>query len=400
MVDQEVDVLIVGGGLIGAALLHALAPSGLRCLMVDNHSPMLRLQADFDARSLALSAASVRILKTLKLWSQLEAQATPIEQVHVSEQGRFGNVLLQAESSEALGYVVEHHDLNRVLYQKLKPETWFAPVTVSSFDACQKTVMVETEQGQQKIRARLFVAADGANSCMRDFCLAKAEEKHYPQQALIANIGLARPHQHIAYERFTQSGPMAMLPMSESRVALVWCLPSVEAKRFCEVPEIQFLSMLQKQFGYRLGRLIKVGQRTCYPLKQVIMQQTVFDSVVFIGNAAHTLHPVAGQGFNLGLRDVAMLAQHLTNHFHEQHMLQNYQQARQHDQISISCLTDGLVNLFTTQNPGLSLARSCGLVALDNSLYLQRLLSQYARGYAGVVSDLICGIPLTPRAGV
>lgn len=397
MVDKEIDVLIVGGGLIGAVLLQALIPSGLRCMMVDNQAPALRLKSDFDARSLALSAASVRILTSLGLWPQLEAQATPIEQIHVSEQGRFGNVLLQAEAMEALGYVVEHHDLNRILYQKLKSDTWLAPATVSAFDPSQKTITIETDHGQKMIRARLFVAADGANSCMRDFCQAKAEEKHYPQQALIANIGLARPHQQIAYERFTQAGPMAMLPMTESRSSLVWCLSSAEATRLCQVTEAQFLSALQQQFGYRLGRLVKVGQRTCYPLRQIVMPKTVFDPVVFIGNAAHTLHPVAGQGFNLGLRDVAMLAQYLTAHSHEQPMLQAYQQARQHDQTTISRLTDGLVSLFTSQYRGLRLARSCGLVALDNNLCLQGILSQYTRGYAGVVSDLICGIPLTSR---
>ncbi len=397
MVEDEFDILIVGGGLIGAVLLLALAPSGFRCLLVDNRSLSLRLKDDFDARSFALSSASVRILNALNLWKILDKRATPIQHIHVSEQGRFGHARLSSEKdgNEPYGYVVESQDLNHVVYKQLDQDCLLTPATVSAFDVKLRQLTIDTATHQRKIRARLVIAADGADSCMRRFCQLNATEKNYSQHALVANIGLARSHQYTAYERFTKTGPMAFLPMREQRSALVWCLDPAESMRWQHAPEKDFLSMLQHQFGYRLGRFLKVGTRTSYPLRQVLINQPVYENVVFIGNAAHTLHPVAGQGFNLGLRDVAWLAQHIVQQKKLDMSLEDYQIGRQHDQMAISQFTDGLIELFTAQKVGLGLARSFGLSALDNSVCLKQILSHYARGYAGPPSDLICGMPLT-----
>lgn len=392
--EEEVEVLIVGGGLIGAILLLALTAAGVRCLLVDNRAFSLRLKADFDARSFALSSSSVRILNSLGLWTYLQAYATPIESVHVSEQGRFGSALLQADTSGPLGYVVESHDLNRVVYERLDQASLWMPATVTAFDLEKCEATIDTSETQRIVRANLIIAADGADSCMRKFCHLKAKEKRYPQQALIANIGLSRSHHHVAYERFTSSGPIALLPMTQSRAALVWCLEASEAADLQQGSEKFFLDALQRQFGYRLGRFVKVGKRTTYPLRQVIMQPQVHGQVVFIGNAAHTLHPVAGQGFNLGLRDVAMLAQYIVAAGSSLPKLQDYQAARYHDQMAITQFTHGLIELFTSTKKGIAFARSLGFMILDNNLTLKNSLSRYARGYAGVVSDLICGIPL------
>ena len=221
--------------------------------------------------------------------------------------------------------------------------------------------------------------------------------KPYHQLALVANIGLQRTHRQCAYERFTQEGSLAMLPMTLQRSAMVWCLSPDEAKRLQRMEESLFLKHLQRVFGYRLGRLMKVGQRIVFPLQEIVMPDQVAWPLVFVGNAAHTLHPVAGQGFNLGLRDVAALAQCIVKQGLNEVMLGQYQTMRQADQTAIIRLADGLVRLFGSRIPGLALGRSLGLVTIDNIQVLQQLLTRYARGYGGVVPDLVCGIPLEKK---
>lgn len=395
MANKELDILIVGGGLTGATLMLALQGLGYRTLLVDSQPFGNKIKADFDARSLALSPASQRILAMLGIWEHLQDYASPIDLIHVSEQGQFGASRLQGEKHVPLGYVVEMQYINRALHDLLDPEHILAPATVSSLDLENNTAIITTEAGEQVISARLMVAADGAQSAMRRFCDLPSETKIYGQQAIVANIGLIKPHQGRAYERFTPHGPLALLPMQDHRMSLVWAMPPKEAEHMMSLSDAEFLQRLQSAFGYRLGRLAKTGQRFSYPLQQVIMPQQVKESVVFVGNAAHTLHPVAGQGFNLGLRDVATLAQCIAKQGLGADMLQQYVQLRAHDQKAITQLTDGLIRVFTSRMPGLGVARSLGLIALDNIPALKNLLARYARGFGGVIPDLVCEIALT-----
>lgn len=395
MIDHQVDILIVGGGLIGAALLQALKPTKLRCKLIDNQGFQSRMDHDFDARSIALSAASVRILEQLKLWSSIEPATAVIRSIHVSEQGRFGSACLQSNEGKPLGHVVDIQVMNQVLGQSLDPQMIIAPAELTAFDSKQHIATVRSNGQEQTIQARMVVAADGADSIMRTFCQLSCHTKEYDHYALVANIGLARAHDHRAYERFTTSGPLALLPLDAKRMALVWCLPPACAERLLHASEPEFLKTLSHAFGYRLGRLLKVGRRVIYPLRQVVMPEQISDGVVFIGNAAHTLHPVAGQGFNLGLRDVAMLAQLLLEKgLDHPHLFESYQQARHHDQTTITRATDFLIRLFSSSHRGVVLARQAGLLALDNNSFLKQMLSRYASGLAGVVPDLVCGIPL------
>jgi len=394
VVDCDIDILIVGGGLTGAALMLALANQGFSCLLVEANSFSDQLEAHFDARSLAISPASVRILQMLDAWPLLQDNAAAIETIHVSEQHHFGTARLQGEANNPLGYVLEIHHINRALYQLLDPKTLMAPGKLSAIDATTGVATITRSTGDTTLRARLIVAADGTNSSVRALCGLTTEIKDYTQHAIVANIGLSRPHQQCAYERFTSTGPLALLPLTGLRSSLVWAMPPLEAERLMALPDAEFLTHLQRTFGYRLGRFMRTGQRVVYPLKQVLMPQQVTGKVVFVGNAAHTLHPVAGQGFNLGLRDVAMLAQCIVREGLGPEMLLTYQQSRRHDQTVITRLTNGLVDLFTSQVPGMSLARSVGLMAVDNILLLKKLLARYARGYAGITPDLVCGIAL------
>lgn len=395
MADYQADIVIIGGGLSGATLLHALAPTGLRVLMVDSQDLFKPQIYHSDARSLTLSIASMRILQSLDLWSEIVIKATPIHKIHVSEQKRFGTACLEAPDKVAIGYVVPIQHLVQILYKNLPQEPVLAPATVTAFDAQQRIVTIQKAGKQETIQATLIVAADGSQSSMRNFCDLPVQIKEYRQHALVTHLDLARRHQNIAYERFTSSGPLAILPLEPKRAGLVWSLSLEEAEEMMQVTDEVFLQRLMSVFGYRMGRFVGVGKRVTYPLRQMLMPQTVQGAVVFIGNAAHTLHPVAGQGFNLGLRDVAMLAQVIcSGQLQDPNMLVQYQQARQHDQTAIARFTDGLIALYGHKNLGLKAARQLGLVFLDNNRVLKSLLARYASGLAGIVPDLVCGISL------
>ena len=400
---RTVDILIIGGGLTGAALMLALMNQGYDVLLLEakpfkqageERSNYADESANFDARTLALSPASIKILSELQVWQLLQNEASPITTIHVSQQGRFGTTELHADEEEALGAVLELQPIGRALHQLLPPEKVLAPAELVALDPVNQVATIKQGDNEFMIQAALFVAADGGHSTARRSSTLTTKIKLYNQSALVANIGLQRSHRQCAYERFTTNGPLAMLPMTQKRSAMIWCMPPDEAKRLQAMDAILFLKQLQLAFGYRLGRFVKVGKRSLFPLQEIIMPQSVEWPLVFVGNAAHTLHPVAGQGFNLGLRDIATLAQCILQYGLNATMLTHYQTMRQADHTAIIQFTDGLVRTFGSQIPGMALGRSLGLLAMDNMKILQRLLARYARGYGGVVPDLACGIPL------
>lgn len=396
---EQVDILIIGGGLTGATLMLALADKGYSCLLVDTHSLTNKITSNFDARSLALSPASVRILQMLKLWSLIEPDASAIKTIHVSEQGRFGGARLTSSQDKSLGYVVETQHINRALFALLDKDKIVAPAQLSALSKTEGIATIKTQTGERVIKAELIVAADGSDSMVRKLSKIPIKAKTYAQHAIVANIGLKRDHLGNAYERFTASGPLALLPMTQSRAALVWAMNPTLAKQLQQASGKQFLAELQKAVGYRLGRFQQVGKRAIFPLQHLTMPKKTAWPLVFVGNAAQTLHPVAGQGFNLGLRDVAALAQCIIQFGLDEQMLEHYQMMRQHDTNAISYLTRGLVELFTSRLPGLPFTRSIGLIAIDNFAFLQRCLVHYASGYAGVTPDLVCGIALNTKEG-
>ncbi len=393
--NQDVDILIVGGGLIGATLMLALANTKYRIVLVDAVPFSSRTDPDFDARSLALSPASTRIMQMLDIWPLLEAKACPIDTIHVSEQYAFGCAHLRSNGIAKLGHVVELQDISHALHHRLDLQQVIAPAQLVALDKEQGIATIRQGDTQLQIKAKLIVAADGTDSSVRAFCDMTANIKNYHQHAIVANVGLARAHQHIAYERFTANGPLALLPMNGLRASMVWALPPDEAKETMALSDKDFLTRLQRNFGYRLGRFTSVGKRVSYPLRQVTMPKQTCGSVVFVGNAAHTLHPVAGQGFNLGLRDVAMLAQCIVQQGINPAMLTHYENLRKGDQTSMSQLTDGLIQVFTSDFPGMGLARCAGLIAFDQIPALKAILAKYARGFAGITPDLVCQIPFT-----
>lgn len=403
----DVDVLIVGGGLVGASLACALGRSRLRVALVEPVPVEAEQQPSYDDRTTALAPSSQRIFQALGLWPELRAEATPIRAVHVSERGGFGFTRLRAadERLEALGYVIPNRCLGQVLPVRAAAQPnvdVFCPARAEAIVTESGAIAVQLagEAGGRTLRTRLLVAADGARSHMRELLGIGTEVHDYEQTAVIANLTPERDHAGCAYERFTAEGPMALLPLSGGRCALIWSVPRAQAEDVLALSDQAFLDAVQERFGYRLGRLLKAGRRSAFPLAMTTAQAFTAHRAVVIGNAAHSLHPVAGQGFNLSLRDVAALAELL----HEagqtgadpgaSALLARYELARQADYRRVGGFTHFLVQLFSNRVPGLVGARNAGLLALDLLPPGKHGFLRYAMGRAGPLPRLARGLPL------
>jgi 2-octaprenyl-6-methoxyphenol hydroxylase len=402
--SDEYDIAIVGGGMIGASLAVALDPLGLRTVVIETHAADSRAQPGYDARSTAISAGSRRILEGLGVWARLEGVAEPIHRVHVSERGRFAFARLDRRDTgePALGYVIENRRLGAALWEAIsgcRHVEPLVPARVSGIVCGSRRVTLEVVDASGdscEITASLVVGADGARSALRELLGIRARVWDYGQTAVIANVSPARFHEQVAYERFTGSGPIAMLPMNEGRCACVWTLETARAAHVLGLSDDAFREALQAEFGYRLGRLLRIGARQGYPLALVRSERLDWGGrVAFAGNAAQGLHPIAAQGFNLGLRDVAALAEAVAADFDDpRRLLDRYVAVRRRDRLAAIGLTDGLVRLFSSPLAGIRGARDLGLLGLDLLPPLKAAFARRAMGLAGRQSRLARGIPL------
>jgi 2-octaprenyl-6-methoxyphenol hydroxylase len=406
--NTDYDVLIIGGGMVGASLGVALGSLPLRVGLIEAVEFESSMQPSYDDRTVALSYGSKRIFESLGVWRRLEAGgATAIRRIHISDRGRFGMARLDASEArvEALGYVVENRALGQALKGALAETanlTLICPATMEdiAFAEDVAAVTVRREDRLEMLTARLVVAADGGHSLVRDKVGIETQRTEYQQTALVTNVTPEQPHRNIAYERFTDSGPLAFLPMSDNRYAVVWSLPPGQVGPLLALDDAQFLTRLQERFGTRVGRFLKVGRRHAYPLARTDVREIIRHRLVLIGNAAHTVHPVAGQGFNLGLRDVAALAQVLSEAQRTGRdpgalaVLANYTAWRKRDTFAIATFTDSLVRVFSNSLPPLSMARNLGLVAVDLLPPLKRGLLRLSMGMAGRLPRLARGLPL------
>lgn len=409
MTKPDYDILIVGGGLVGASLALALARSDLRIGIVESQQWRLSSAPAYDDRTLALAYGSRRIFEAMGLWPTIaeRAGATPIKRIHISDRGRFGVARLDATDADmdALGYVIETPGLGAVLYRALQNIAAFeliAPATMQalSFANDIARVHVKRDDLERTITARLVVGADGGHSRVREAVCIGAHTKDYGQTAIVANITPEQAHNHIAYERFTQDGPLALLPMRDNRCTVVWSVRHEQARALLACDDELFLRQLQERFGDRLGQFRKTGRRTGYPLTLTQVDAHVRARVVLVGNAAHTVHPVAGQGFNLGLRDVATLSQVLVGALRDGRdigqvgVLAQYARSRQRDTRAVAGFTDGLIRVFANSLPPLAMARNIGLITTDLLPPLKRALIRRTSGLAGPLPRLARGLSL------
>ncbi len=402
------DVLIVGGGLVGASLACALRNSALTVGLIEASAWTPEQQSiGYDDRIIALNYGSQRILSGLGVWHQVDQQATPIHHIHVSDRGRFGFARLdhQQLNIPALGYTVRAKTLGQALQRQV-----YQHATTQLFTASQLTdwqtaddglLQVTVQQATETVtlKTRLLVLADGGNASLREQLGIVSTEQDYQQTAIIATVTMSEPHRNVAYERFTQHGPLALLPLSQQECSLVWTVAQDKVDEALALTDHELLQTLQQQFGWRLGRFERVGQRVAYPLKLMHVDSQALPRTVVIGNAAHTLHPIAGQGFNLGLRDVASLTEAVFAAVREQQALgesdfiQAYQRMQRPDQQRVIRLTDTLVNTFSNDWLPLAMARNVGLVALDGLPPLKTWLMRQMAGLHGHPSRLLRGLP-------
>lgn len=388
------SIIIAGGGMTGATLALAishLTQGQLAVTLVEGTEPASRVHPGFDGRAIALAEGTCQQLAAIGLWPLLASAATAITDVHVSDRGHASFVSLTAADYgvSALGQVVELHEVGQRLFSRLKNApgvTLRCPDKVASVERTRDRVCVALESGEQ-LTGHLLVAADGSHSRVAAACGVQWQSTDYQQVAVIANVSTQVAHQGRAFERFTEFGPLALLPMSAGRSSLVWCHPLAQKDAVDRWGDDCFVAELQRAFGWRLGRITQVGQRTSYPLRLQTASQHIAHRLALVGNAAQTLHPIAGQGFNLGIRDVMSLAETLAAAWRAGRetgayaTLQHYQQRRQPDAQATIGITDGLVRLFANRYTPLVAGRNLGLMAMDHLPPLRNLLAERTLGW-------------------
>jgi 2-octaprenyl-6-methoxyphenol hydroxylase len=407
---MQVDVAIVGGGLVGASLALALSQLDLQVVLIEAHPFGSASQPSFDDRTTAISNGSRRIFTGIGVWPLLERDATPIRRIHISDQGRFGFARIDAQEQNipALGFVITNRVMGAALWSRLQERSVavLAPAQVTTVDSQSEHRIIHCKLGDggaATVEARLVVAADGARSTVREGAGIGAQTWDYQQMALVSNVFTQRFHDYVAYERFTPAGPLALLPMSEGRVGLIWTFSPEVAADVAKLDDAAFLARLQEAFGFRLGRFTKVGARQLYPLSLTRSDEHIAQRLAVVGNAAQALHPIAGQGFNLGLRDAASLAEVLADGREQTPagfdagdglLLNRYREWRESDRAPIVGFTDGLVRLFTQPLGPVKFARDVGLLAFDLLPAAKDAMSQLSLGAAGKIPRLARGAKL------
>ena len=401
---MKYDVVIAGGGMIGTSLALALAPLSLRVAIVEAVPRAAAEQPSFDDRSTALSRSTQRMYAAMGLWDDIAAAATAVKKIHVSDQGRFGFSHIDAEEQnvEALGHVVINRVLGSVLQNALADVSNLDIICPAKISAARvapdgATVTIQHENGDSEaLQCRLLVAADGARSAVRDMLGITASHKAYGQCAIVGNLLSEKSLQNCAYERFTQHGPLAMLPITDGRAGFVWTVAEDDATHILELDDNPFLDELQDAFGYRLGAFSRVGKRASYPLHLSKAMRLTATRSVLVGNAAHGLHPVAAQGFNLGLRDVAALCDCIAGYdLDDAELLDSYAAWRKADQGKLVGFTDGLVQLFSSNRRSVRALRSVGMLGFDVLPGVRSLFAKHTMGLAGRLPRLSRGVPLS-----
>jgi 2-octaprenyl-6-methoxyphenol hydroxylase len=392
--EEPYDVIIVGGGLAGNCLALALNGSDLSVAIIEANTKEQLLYSAMGDRALALAAGTITTLESLGIWQGIQAKATAITDIHVSDRGHFGKVRLSARKQDvaALGYVITARDIETHVAELVDktgiPQLCPARLVGLMSDEKEVNASIKHKEESLCLSARLLVGADGGNSSVRKLLDITQQVTEYGQTALVTTVKTSLPHRNIAYERFTESGPLALLPVGKNLCSVVWTRSAEDADALMTGSENDFLEALQQCFGYRLGQLILTTPRRAFPISLIRADRMQSGRTVILGNAVHQLHPVAGQGFNLGLRDVVQLADML----HKQQeqgedigsakFLNGYVAAREKDHRQTIAFTDTLVRLFSNDSLALAAARNIGLAVLDHVPAAKTLLSRHAMGLA------------------
>ncbi|TSH78376.1 2-octaprenyl-6-methoxyphenyl hydroxylase [Acinetobacter sp. RF15A] len=399
---MQQEVIIVGGGMVGLSLALMLAKTNIAVKLLEaikypdyDDVSLAPYHSGFDARNSALSRRSVQIYQELGLWEALQEHATPILEVNITEQGSFGKARLVAEQEkvESFGQVIENAWLGRVLLAEVKKNPLIElidGVQVTSLTQDADFAYIEAQRGESvlSLQSKLLIAADGRDSFCRKALGVGASEHDYDQVAIVTTVQTSKPHHQVGFERFSHLGPLALLPLpGEYRRSVVWPVKKgTEGEWLGEENDQHFLNALQQTYGDRAGKFQKTGKRFSFPLSQVLAEKQAIGRVVLMGNAAHTIHPVAGQGFNLCMRDAYVLLRYLKEQqaqgadLGDAAVLQDYEKSRLNDQQRVIKFCDSVVRGFSNQNPFLKLVRNTGLIAFDTIPGIKPLVANYAMG--------------------
>ncbi len=412
--EENCQVAVVGGGPVGMSLALALGRAGIRVALVEASEACRRPTAGYGARPIALSEGSRRILDALRVWDSIAASVTPITRIHISDSGHFGFARLRAEDCgvDALGYVIAAAELEQAIesaLQSVEAVRVLRPAVVDDVErdhgpVARLSVVAahddSGEAGASRLRAPLMVLCDGGRSTLRERLGVPVSERDYGQWAVTARVEARCAHDGVAYERFTSDGPMALLPMRAAQCGLVWSVGAAASEQLVSLDDDAFLAALTDRFGTRLGGFRSAGARSAFPLTLITATRVVDHRLAIIGNAAHHLHPVAGQGLNLGLRDAAALAEIVSQCVRgggdpgDAAVLARYAKWRRGDQKLTTGVTDALVRLFSNGFAPVVAARDLGLLAFDLLPPLKRRFGNHAMGLAGRQSRLTRGLSL------
>jgi len=396
--QYDYDLLIGGGGLAGNCLALALKNSGLKIALIEAVNRQQLHDSPAGDRALAISAGSVIMLEALGIWEKVKTKATAIKTIHISDKGHFGKMRLSAKQQrvDALGYVIAARDIETPIAQMIDDAgiTQFCPARIDSLTIDNKAIQINLKSKEKciKLSAKLLIGADGGQSTIRKLLAIKQHKTEYGQTAIITTVKSTKPHHNTAYERFTTSGPLALLPIDNDQSAVVWTRTHEEAQALLSTSETEFINQLQPCFGYRLGKLSLAATRLAFPLTLIRAEKMLGRRSVIIGNAVHQLHPVAGQGFNLGLRDVVQLAEMLIEQYKlgrdigEANFLQTYAKTRTQDHNKVINFTNSVVKIFSNQFLPLAAIRNSGLILLDHIPAAKNLLATHAMGLSGRLS--------------
>jgi 2-octaprenyl-6-methoxyphenol hydroxylase len=398
---DDAELLIVGGGLVGLLLGVACAGSGLRVALVDRQDPATMQGEAFDGRASAIAYGSSRVLEALGLWQRIAAEAEPILEIRVADGASplFLHYDHRDLGEAPLGHIVENRVLRRALFDAVRVLPRFelvAPLAVERVEASRDAIHAELADGR-RLRARLVAAADGAASPLRRTAGIRTVEWRYPQTGIVTTVRHARPHHGIAVEHFLPAGPFAILPMTGNRSSIVWTERAEFAPRLLALSDTAFAAEVAARFGDFLGEVEPVGPRWSYPLGLMLAERYAATRLALVGEAAHLVHPIAGQGLNLGIRDVAALAElvidwrRLGLDIGDDRLLRRYERWRRFDTLMLAAVTDGLNRLFSNRLAPLRLARDLGLAVVDRLPPVKRLLMRDAMGIAGDLPRLVRG---------
>jgi 2-octaprenyl-6-methoxyphenol hydroxylase len=402
--SDDAELLIAGGGLNGLLLGIACAGAGLAVALVDREDPAAMLDRGFDGRSSAIAYGSQQVLSALGIWPFIAAEAEPIREIRVADD----NALLflhydhrELGADAPLGWIVENRVLRRALLEharSLPTLAFLAPLEVGGIDTSPFAAEAALSDGR-RLTSRLVAAADGAKSPLRRGAGIRAVEWRYPQTAIVTTVRHERPHAGIAVEHFLPAGPFAILPMTGNRSSIVWTERAELATSLIALPDAAFAAELAARFGDFLGAVEPIGLRWTYPLQLMLAERYVDRRLALVGEAAHVIHPIAGQGLNLGIRDVAALAEIIIDarrlglDIGDDVLLRRYQQWRRLDALLLAAVTDGLNRLFSNSIAPLRLVRDLGLAAIDRIPPLKRFLMRDAMGITGDLPRLVRGLP-------